>query len=117
MSQSESGKRSESKRKSDRQRRDVSLFVVEILPIRDCLGGKLADAQIHFTGGPLAGTRLSGFAVWKGENGDQVQVRFPENPQEQEGISLSRLLSDELFQEAVRSLISAAYFTHVKTIM
>ena len=93
------------------------MFVVEILPIRNCLVAKLADAEIHFTGGPLAGTRLSGFAVWKGENGDQVQVRFPENPQEQDGISLSRLLSDELFQKAVRHFISTAYFTHVKTIM
>lgn len=93
------------------------MFRVDILPLRNPLVGKLADAEVQFTGGPLAGTRLGGFAVWKGENGDQVQVRFPENPQEQDGISLSRLLSDELFQKAVRSLISTAYFTHVKTIM
>ena len=93
------------------------MFRVEILPARDHLVGKLADAEIHFTGGPLTGTRLGGFAVWKSENGDQVQVRFPENPQERDGISLSRLLSDELFQSAVRHFISTAYFTHVKTVV
>jgi hypothetical protein len=93
------------------------VFKVEILPTRDPHVDKLADAALHFTGGPLAGTRLSGFAVWKGENDGQVKVRFPEKPQEQDGISLSRLLSDELFQEAVRSLISTAYFTHVRGVM
>ena len=31
--------------------------------------GKLADAEIHFTGGELDGLKLVGFAVWKSRDG------------------------------------------------
>ena len=27
--------------------------------------GKLADAELHFTDGPLAGLKLIGFAIWE----------------------------------------------------
>ncbi len=29
--------------------------------------GKLADAEIHFTDGPLAGLKLAGFAIWESQ--------------------------------------------------
>ena len=32
--------------------------------------GKLADAELHFTGGPLEGLKLIGFSVWSTRNGD-----------------------------------------------
>jgi hypothetical protein len=38
---------------------------------------KLADAEIHFEAGPLAGLKLVGFSFWKGP-GDLPQVRFPQ---------------------------------------
>jgi hypothetical protein len=32
---------------------------------RSIPSGKLADAELHFTEGPLAGLKLVGFAVWE----------------------------------------------------
>ena len=31
--------------------------------------GKLADAELHFSDGPLAGLKLIGFAVWERRTG------------------------------------------------
>lgn len=39
--------------------------------------GKLADAEIHFTGGDLDGLKLVGFAVWKARDGHGRNVSFP----------------------------------------
>ena len=39
--------------------------------------GKLADAEIHFTGGELDGLKLVGFAVWKARDGRGQNVSFP----------------------------------------
>ena len=39
--------------------------------------GKLADAELHFTEGPLAGLKLLGFAVWERRNGSGRNVTFP----------------------------------------
>ncbi len=39
--------------------------------------GKLADAEIHFTGGELDGLKLVGFAVWKSRDGEGQNVSFP----------------------------------------
>jgi hypothetical protein len=36
----------------------------------------LAEAEIHFEEGPLAGTRLLGFALWKSPEGE-IYVTFP----------------------------------------
>lgn len=38
--------------------------------------GKLADAEIHFTEGPLAGLKLIGFAIWERRGGGR-NVTFP----------------------------------------
>ena len=40
--------------------------------------GKLADAELHFTEGPLEGLKLIGFAIWerRGGNGGR-NVTFP----------------------------------------
>lgn len=38
--------------------------------------GKLADAELHFSGGPLDGLKLMGFAVWERRNGG-LNVTFP----------------------------------------
>ena len=39
--------------------------------------GKLADAEIHFTGGELDGLKLVGFAVWQRRDGHGQNVSFP----------------------------------------
>ena len=39
--------------------------------------GKLADAELHFPDGPLAGLRLVGFAVWERRGGGGRNVTFP----------------------------------------
>ena len=40
--------------------------------------GKLADAELHFVTGPLAGLKLIGFSVWSRRGSDAaVNVTFP----------------------------------------
>jgi hypothetical protein len=39
--------------------------------------GKLADAELHFTDGPLAGLKLVGFGLWERRNGSGLNVTFP----------------------------------------
>ena len=39
--------------------------------------GKLADAELHFTEGDLAGLKLAGFAVWERRGGSGRNVTFP----------------------------------------
>ena len=38
--------------------------------------GKLADAELHFAGGPFDGLKLIGFAVWERKDGGR-NVTFP----------------------------------------
>jgi hypothetical protein len=44
--------------------------VVKIIPSIYRRDGKLADAELHFLGGPLAGLKLVGFSIWC--NGDAL---------------------------------------------
>ena len=39
--------------------------------------GKLADAELHFSEGPLDGLKLIGFAVWERRDGKGRNVTFP----------------------------------------
>ena len=39
--------------------------------------GKLADAELHFNDGPLAGLKLIGFGVWARKTGTGRNVTFP----------------------------------------
>ena len=39
--------------------------------------GNLADAELHFTSGPLEGLKLIGFAVWERKTGAGRNVTFP----------------------------------------
>jgi hypothetical protein len=39
--------------------------------------GKLADAEIHFVSGELAGLKLVGFSIWERRNGTGLSVTFP----------------------------------------
>ena len=39
--------------------------------------GKLADAELHFSEGPLEGLKLIGFAIWERRTGNGRNVTFP----------------------------------------
>lgn len=49
-------------------------MIIKIIPGTN---SKLADAELHFTKGPLAGLRLLGFAIWERGRGVGLNVTFP----------------------------------------
>jgi hypothetical protein len=77
--------------------------------------GKLADAELHFSGGPLDGLKLMGFAVWERKNGGR-NVTFPSRAYsvngERRSFSLLRPITDPATQDRLRDLIIAAYREH-----
>jgi hypothetical protein len=74
--------------------------------------GKLADAELHFTDGPLAGFKLLGFAVWERRTGGR-SVTFPARTYSVNGSSRSfvllRGIKDDQAQDALREQILQAY--------
>jgi hypothetical protein len=73
--------------------------------------GKLADAELHFTSGPLDGLKLIGFAVWEKRTGGQT-VTFPARQYSINGERRSFALlrpRGETPTTGVRDLILAAY--------
>ena len=74
--------------------------------------GKLADAEIHFTGGPLGGLKLIGFAVWERKAGGR-NVTFPARQYsvngERRSFALLRPIADPTTQDALRDAIIDAY--------
>jgi len=75
--------------------------------------GKLADAEIHFTEGVLAGLKLIGFAVWERRSGKGRNVTFPARQYaingERRSFALLRPITDTSAQERVRELVLQAY--------
>jgi hypothetical protein len=75
--------------------------------------GKLADAELHFTDGPLAGLKLLGFAVWERRSGSGRNVTFPARSYSVNGTSRSfvllRTIVDEHAHDQLRDLILQAY--------
>ncbi len=75
--------------------------------------GKLADAELHFTEGPLAGLKLLGFAVWERRNGSGRNVTFPARTYsvngERRSFALLRALTDVKAQDHVRDVVLSAY--------
>jgi hypothetical protein len=75
--------------------------------------GKLADAELHFTEGPLAGLKLIGFAVWERRGGSGRNVTFPARQYsvngERRSFALLRPTTDIASQETVRQAILDAY--------
>ena len=74
--------------------------------------GKLADAELHFTHGALAGLKLIGFAIWERKNGGRT-VTFPARQYavngERRSFALLRPIVDANAQNLVRDLILLAY--------
>ena len=74
--------------------------------------GKLADAELHFTDGALAGLKLIGFAIWERKNGGRTMT-FPARQYavngERRSFALLRPIVDANAQNLVRDLILLAY--------
>lgn len=77
--------------------------------------GKLADAELHFSGGPLDGLKLIGFSVWERRNGGR-NVTFPARQYtlngERRSFSLLRPIVDPTSQDKLRDIIVEAYKEH-----
>jgi len=80
--------------------------------------GKLADAELMFENGPLAGLKLIGFAVWERRGGGGRNVTFPARQYsvngERRSFALLRPISDTTAQEGVRAKILEAYDSYEK---
>ena len=79
--------------------------------------GKLADAELHFTSGPLEGLKLIGFAVWERKSGNGRNVTFPARQYsvngERRSFALLRPLADATAQDRIRDLVLQAYAEHM----
>ena len=76
--------------------------------------GKLADAELHFTDGPLEGLKLIGFSIWERRGGGGGRnVTFPARQYsvngERRSFALLRPIVDTTAQSRVRELILDAY--------
>ena len=75
--------------------------------------GKLADAELHFTGGPLEGLKLIGFSVWERRGGSSRNVTFPARQYsingERRSFALLRSIGDATAQDRIRELVLEAY--------
>ena len=75
--------------------------------------GKLADAELHFTAGPLDGLKLIGFGIWERRGGSGRNVTFPARQYavngERRSFALLRPIVDTAAQERVRELVLEAY--------
>jgi hypothetical protein len=75
--------------------------------------GKLADAELHFTGGELEGLKLIGFSVWERRTGGGRNVTFPARQYavngERRSFALLRPISDVNAQERIRELVLQAF--------
>jgi hypothetical protein len=75
--------------------------------------GKLADAELHFTDGPLGGLKLVGFAIWERRGGSGRNVTFPARQYsvngERRSFALLRPVADATAQQKLRDLVLAAY--------
>ncbi len=77
--------------------------------------GKLADAELHFSGGPLDGLKLLGFAVWERKGGGR-NVTFPARQYsvngERRSFALLRPITGAAGQDRLRDLILEGYKEH-----
>ena len=75
--------------------------------------GKLADAELHFTDGPLGGLKLVGFGIWERRGNSGRNVTFPARQYSVNGdkrtFTLLRPIADTAPQERIRDLVLEAY--------
>lgn len=76
--------------------------------------GKVADAELSFADGELAGLRLVGFSIWERRNGGGYNVTFPARQYVVNGERRSFALlrpadADASGQDRIRAIILQAY--------
>jgi hypothetical protein len=75
--------------------------------------GKLADAELYFSGPPLEGLKLIGFGVWERRGNSGRNVTFPARQYsvngERRSFALLRPVVDPTAQNQIRDIILAAY--------
>ena len=76
--------------------------------------GKLAEAELHFSDGPLAGLKLIGFSIWERRGGGPGRnVTFPARSYavngERRTFALLRPIVDVTSQDKLRALILEAF--------
>jgi hypothetical protein len=78
--------------------------------------GKLADAELHFTSGPLEGLKLIGFGIWERKSGTGRNVTFPARQYsvngERRSFALLRPSGEANAQDRIRDLVLQAYAEH-----
>ena len=90
------------------------MFTIKITPNdKGNPPGKLADAELHFTEGPLAGMKLIGFGIWERRSGNGRNVTFPARQYaingERRSFALLRPIVDVAAQERIRTTILDAF--------
>ena len=75
--------------------------------------GKLAEAELHFSEGPLDGLKLIGFSIWERRTGGGRNVTFPARQYavngERRSFALLRPIVDTKSQDKLRELILDAF--------
>jgi hypothetical protein len=75
--------------------------------------GKLAEAELHFSEGPLEGLKLIGFSIWERRGGTGRNVTFPARSYavngERRSFALLRPIVDSTAQSKLRELILEAF--------
>ena len=75
--------------------------------------GKLADAELHFTEGPLDGLKLIGFSIWERRTCGGRSVTFPARSYsingERRSFALLRPIGDATAHDRIRETILEAY--------
>jgi hypothetical protein len=75
--------------------------------------GKVADVELHFTDGPLAGLKLVGFSIWQRRTGKGYNVTHPARQYsingERRSFALLRPIADSAATDRLRELILSAY--------
>jgi len=75
--------------------------------------GKLAEAEMHFSEGPLDGLKLIGFSIWERRGGNGRNVTFPARSfmvnGDRRSFALLRPILDSTAQDRLRQLILDAY--------
>lgn len=93
------------------------MFTIKITPNdRGNPPGKLADAELLFSEGPLAGLKLIGFGIWERRTGHGRNVTFPARQYsvngERRSFALLRPAADITSQDRLRDLVLDAYAAH-----
>jgi hypothetical protein len=94
-------------------------MIITIVPVDSNRAvGKLADAELHFDDGPLAGLRLVGFSVWERGGGSGRNVTFPARQYVVDGerrtYAVLRPIEDASAQDRIRESILEAFQEYEK---